>query len=172
MSPNGGGAPAGALAEAIDRDFGSFENFKDEFSKAGHPLRFRLGLALREQRQTWVCNSANQDNPLMPGVGCDRAPDFGLGRLGARVLPQLPKPPTRLHQRVLQRGRLDAVAAREWLSHFEGHETTRRRGGRGHRNPHASTTAKQIFERGGSAIDVVDPSPFEALPEAGDPRPA
>ena len=34
MSPNGGGAPDGALGEAIARDFGSFENFKDEFSKA------------------------------------------------------------------------------------------------------------------------------------------
>ena len=35
MRPNGGGAPAGPLAEMIDRDFGSFDAFKDAFAKAG-----------------------------------------------------------------------------------------------------------------------------------------
>jgi Fe-Mn family superoxide dismutase len=35
MSPEGGGEPAGALAEKIKKDFGSFENFKNEFTKAG-----------------------------------------------------------------------------------------------------------------------------------------
>ena len=34
MSPNGGGLPSGSLADAINRDFGSFENFKDAFSNA------------------------------------------------------------------------------------------------------------------------------------------
>ena len=47
MSPNGGGTPSGALGEAIDRDFGSFENFKDEFSKAA-ATRFGSGWA-------WLC---------------------------------------------------------------------------------------------------------------------
>jgi Fe-Mn family superoxide dismutase len=35
MRPNGGGAPTGKLAEMIDRDFGSFDAFKDSFAKAG-----------------------------------------------------------------------------------------------------------------------------------------
>ena len=79
MSPNGGGAPAGALAEAIDRDFGSFENFKDEFSKAA-ATRFGSGWAWLcvNNGKLEVCSSANQDNPLMPGVGCGGHPILGL----------------------------------------------------------------------------------------------
>ena len=79
MSPNGGGAPTGALAEAIDRDFGSFENFKDAFSKAA-ATRFGSGWAWLcvKDGKLEVCSSANQDNPLMPGVGCDGHPILGL----------------------------------------------------------------------------------------------
>jgi len=79
MSPKGGGAPAGALAEAIDRDFGSFENFKDEFSKAA-ATRFGSGWAWLcvNNGKLEVCSSANQDNPLMPGVGCGGHPILGL----------------------------------------------------------------------------------------------
>lgn len=79
MSPNGGGAPEGALAEAIDRDFGSFENFKDEFSKAA-ATRFGSGWAWLcvNNGKLEVCSSANQDNPLMPGVGCGGHPILGL----------------------------------------------------------------------------------------------
>jgi Fe-Mn family superoxide dismutase len=79
MSPNGGGQPSGALGEAIDRDFGSFENFKDEFSKAA-ATRFGSGwawLCVRDGKLE-VCSSANQDNPLMPGVGCGGDPILGL----------------------------------------------------------------------------------------------
>jgi len=79
MSPNGGGTPSGALAEAIDRDFGSFENFKDEFSKAA-ATRFGSGWAWLcvNNGKLEVCSSANQDNPLMPGVGCGGHPILGL----------------------------------------------------------------------------------------------
>ena len=79
MSPIGGGAPEGALAEAIDRDFGSFENFKDEFSKAA-ATRFGSGWAWLcvNNGKLEVCSSANQDNPLMPGVGCGGHPILGL----------------------------------------------------------------------------------------------
>ena len=79
MSPNGGGAPEGALGEAIDRDFGSFENFKDEFSKAA-ATRFGSGWAwlCENDGKLEVCSSANQDNPLMPGVGCGGNPILGL----------------------------------------------------------------------------------------------
>ena len=66
MSPNGGGNPEGALAEAIDRDFGSFDNFKNEFSKAA-ATRFGSGWAWLcvNGGKLEVCSSANQDNPLM-----------------------------------------------------------------------------------------------------------
>lgn len=79
MSPNGGGNPEGALAEAIDRDFGSFDNFKDEFSKAA-ATRFGSGWAWLcvNGGKLEVCSSANQDNPLMPGVGCGGRPILGL----------------------------------------------------------------------------------------------
>lgn len=79
MSPNGGGAPDGVLGEAIARDFGSFENFKDEFSKAA-ATRFGSGWAWLCEKggKLEVCSSANQDNPLMPGVGCGGNPILGL----------------------------------------------------------------------------------------------
>ena len=79
MSPNGGGAPTGALAEAIDRDFGGFENFKDAFSKAA-ATRFGSGWAWLcvKDGKLEVCSSANQDNPLMPGVNCGGQPILGL----------------------------------------------------------------------------------------------
>ena len=79
MSPNGGGTPSGALAEASDRDFGSFENFKDAFSKAA-ATRFGSGWAWLcvNDGKLEVCSSANQDNPLMPGVGCGGHPILGL----------------------------------------------------------------------------------------------
>ena len=79
MSPNGGGIPTGALAEAIDRDFGGFENFKDAFSKAA-ATRFGSGWAWLcvKDGKLEVCSSANQDNPLMPGVGCGGHPILGL----------------------------------------------------------------------------------------------
>ena len=79
MSPNGGGQPNGALGEAIDRDFGSFDAFKDAFAKAA-ATRFGSGWAWLcvNDGKLEVCSSANQDNPLMPGVGCGGHPILGL----------------------------------------------------------------------------------------------
>lgn len=80
MAPNSGGKPAGELAAAIDKDFGSFEAFKDEFSKAG-ATQFGSGwawLCVHEGGKLEVCSSANQDNPLMPGVGCGGYPILGM----------------------------------------------------------------------------------------------
>ncbi len=66
MGPNGGGQPAGALAEAINKAFGDFDSFKQQFNDAG-TKRFGSGWA-------WLCrdssgnlhieSTANQDNPL------------------------------------------------------------------------------------------------------------
>lgn len=79
MSPNGGGQPSGALGDAIDRDFGSFDAFKDAFAKAA-ATRFGSGWAWLcvNDGTLEVCSSANQDNPLMPGVGCSGLPILGL----------------------------------------------------------------------------------------------
>tara|TARA_B100001250_G_scaffold245168_1_gene210805 strand:- start:2551 stop:3150 length:600 start_codon:yes stop_codon:yes gene_type:complete len=67
LSPNGGGNPDGAIADAISNQFGSFDNFKDEFSKAA-ATRFGSGWAwlCLKDGGLCVCSTANQDNPLMP----------------------------------------------------------------------------------------------------------
>lgn len=80
MSPNGGGEPTGALAEAINAAYGSFEAFKEAFSKAA-ATRFGSGwawLCVHPGGKVEVCSSANQDNPLMPGIGCGGFPVLGL----------------------------------------------------------------------------------------------
>ncbi|WP_422361850.1 superoxide dismutase [Reichenbachiella sp.] len=79
MSPNGGGNPTGDIAGAIDEAFGSFDAFKDAFAKAG-ATRFGSGWAWLcvKDGKLEVCSSANQDNPLMPGVGCGGTPILGL----------------------------------------------------------------------------------------------
>lgn len=80
MSPNGGGNPTGTLAEAIDNAFGSFENFKEQFSNAAK-TQFGSGwawLCVKEGGVLEVAGTPNQDNPLMPGVGCEGYPILGL----------------------------------------------------------------------------------------------
>ena len=79
MSPNGGGNPTGDIAGAIDEAFGSFDAFKDAFAKAG-ATRFGSGWAWLcvKDGKLEVCSTANQDNPLMPGVGCSGTPILGL----------------------------------------------------------------------------------------------
>ena len=80
MSPNGGGLPSGSLADAINRDFGSFENFKDTFSNAA-ATQFGSGwawLCVLDGGKLEVCSTANQDNPLMPGIGCGGRPILGI----------------------------------------------------------------------------------------------
>ena len=80
MSPNGGGQPSGDLGAAIDRDFGSYDAFKDEFSKAA-ATRFGSGwawLCVCEAGKLCVCSTANQDNPLMPSQGCGCTPIMGI----------------------------------------------------------------------------------------------
>lgn len=79
MSPNGGGEPKGELAAAIDRDFGSFEEFKAKFSKAG-ATQFGSGWAFMcvKDGKLEICGTPNQDNPLMPGVGCGGTPILAM----------------------------------------------------------------------------------------------
>jgi Fe-Mn family superoxide dismutase len=79
MSPNGGGLPKGDLAAAIDKDFGSFEEFKAAFAKAG-ATQFGSGWAWLcvKDGKLEVCGTPNQDNTLMPGVGCGGTPILGM----------------------------------------------------------------------------------------------
>lgn len=68
LSPNGGGAPTGELADAINEAFGSFENFKEEFAKAA-TTRFGSGWAwlVVDNGKLAVTSTPNQDTPLMEG---------------------------------------------------------------------------------------------------------
>lgn len=79
MSPNGGGKPTGELAGAIDSAFGSFDDFKAAFSKAG-ATQFGSGWAWLcvKDGKLEVCATPNQDNTLMPGVGCGGTPILGM----------------------------------------------------------------------------------------------
>ena len=69
MSPQGGGQPTGAVAKAIDEQLGSFDAFKDAFTKAAIS-RFGSGwawLSVTPERNLIVESSANQNSPLMHG---------------------------------------------------------------------------------------------------------
>jgi Fe-Mn family superoxide dismutase len=79
MSPNGGGLPTGELAAAIDASFGSFDAFKAAFAKAG-ATQFGSGWAWLcvKDGKLEVCGTPNQDNTLMPGVGCGGTPILGM----------------------------------------------------------------------------------------------
>ena len=80
MSPNGGGSPSGNLHVAIEKAFGSFDEFKAEFSKAA-ATRFGSGwawLCAHSDGSLEICSTANQDNPIMNGIGCGGSPILGL----------------------------------------------------------------------------------------------
>ena len=80
MNPNNKQSLSGELQDAINTAFGSFENFKDEFSKAA-ATQFGSGwawLCVHPGGKLEVCSTPNQDNPLMPGIGCGGTPVLGL----------------------------------------------------------------------------------------------
>lgn len=70
---------AGDLELAINSAFGSFDNFIEQFSKAA-ATRFGSGWAWLcvKDGALEICSSANQDNPLMPGIGCGGTPIVGI----------------------------------------------------------------------------------------------
>jgi Fe-Mn family superoxide dismutase len=76
MGPNGGGQPSGALADAINQAFGSFDEFKTKVQQAG-AARFGSGwawLSIDGSGKLSVESTANQDSPLMEG----RTPLLGV----------------------------------------------------------------------------------------------
>lgn len=79
MGPNGGGAPSGALADAIDEACGSFDEFKDAFAKAAAG-RFGSGWAwlIVKDGKLEITSTPNQDNPLMDVADVKGTPILGL----------------------------------------------------------------------------------------------
>lgn len=80
LSPNGGGSPGGELLAAIDKKFGSFDNFKQEFSNAG-ATRFGSGwawLCVDGKGEVFVTSTPNQDNPVMDVAEKQGTPILGL----------------------------------------------------------------------------------------------
>jgi len=80
MNPSEKGELSGDLKAAIEAEFGSVDAFKDAFSKAA-ATQFGSGwawLCVHKGGKVEVCSTPNQDNPLMPGVGCGGTPILGL----------------------------------------------------------------------------------------------
>ena len=80
MSPDGGGEATGDVAAAINEAYGSFDAFKEKFASAAG-TRFGSGwawLCVHPGGRVEVCSTANQDNPMMPEVGCGGTPILGL----------------------------------------------------------------------------------------------
>lgn len=80
MNPEDRGYLSGELKDAIEATFGSKDSFIEAFSKAA-ATRFGSGwawLCVHKGGKIEICSTPNQDNPLMPGVGCGGTPILGL----------------------------------------------------------------------------------------------
>ena len=80
MGPNAGGAPSGALVEAITAQLGGFDKFKEDFAKAG-ATRFGSGwawLSVGADKKLVVSSTPNQDNPLMDIAEVKGTPILGV----------------------------------------------------------------------------------------------
>lgn len=80
MGPNKGGEPSGELGDAINKEFGSFDKFKETFSNAA-ATRFGSGwawLVVKEDGALAVTSTPNQDNPLMDVADVKGTPILGI----------------------------------------------------------------------------------------------
>ena len=80
INPTNKGELSEELENAINAAFGSFDGFKSAFSNAA-TTQFGSGwawLCVKKGGELEVCSTANQDNPLMPGVGCGGVPILGI----------------------------------------------------------------------------------------------
>ena len=80
MNPKDRGYLSGELKDAVVAEFGSVDAFKDAFAKAG-ATRFGSGwawLCVHKGGKIEICSTPNQDNPMMPGVGCGGTPILAL----------------------------------------------------------------------------------------------
>ena len=103
MSPDGGGEPDGALADAIDSAFGSFADFQAKFKETG-VNQFGSGWSWLVHDGSGLAVVGTRE----PGQPDLERPDAAARhrRLGARLLPQVPEQAPGLHRRVVERGRL------------------------------------------------------------------
>ncbi len=105
LAPNAGGQPTGALAEAINAAFGSFDKFKEEFSKTSIGT-FGSGWG-------WLVKKADGSLALASTIGAKqpadqrRHPAADLRRLGTRLLHRLPQPSSKVRRSVLEPGQLE-----------------------------------------------------------------
>ena len=79
LTPNGSKSPIGNVKTAIE-NYGGFEKFKTDFSEAAK-TRFGSGwawLCKKDNGSLEICSTPNQDNPLMPDIGCNGTPILGL----------------------------------------------------------------------------------------------
>ena len=79
IAPNSNNEMSMELKDAIEKSFGTFQEFKSQFSSAA-ASRFGSGwgwLCVKDEGLK-VCSSANQDNPLMPMIGCGGTPILGI----------------------------------------------------------------------------------------------
>ena len=79
LNPNNKQDLGGDLESAINSSFDSFDSFKEQFSKAA-ATRFGSGWAWLcvKDGKLEICSSANQDNPMMPSIGCGGQPIMGI----------------------------------------------------------------------------------------------
>jgi Fe-Mn family superoxide dismutase len=79
LAPNAGGSPSGALADAINGSFGSFDAFKEKFNNAGM-TRFGSGWAwlIVKDGKLEITSTPNQDNPLMDVAEVKGRPILGV----------------------------------------------------------------------------------------------
>lgn len=80
INPNDKGRMSGSLLKAINDAFGSKEEFEKKFAAAAG-TRFGSGwawLCAHDGGKVEICSTANQDNPLMPGIGCGGTPILGI----------------------------------------------------------------------------------------------
>lgn len=80
LSPKASVVPTGKLAAAINKKWGNLDAFKAAFNQAAMG-RFGSGwawLCVEASGELEICSTANQDNPLMPNVGCSGQPILGL----------------------------------------------------------------------------------------------
>ena len=105
MAPGGADAPGGALAAAIDAAFGSFDDFKARFATAAI-TRFGSGWAWLTADGGGALEVVSTREPGHTRHGRQNSAPW-LRRLGARLLPELPEPPSGLRGRLLERGQLD-----------------------------------------------------------------
>ncbi len=104
MGPRAAASPTGTLADAITSELGSFDKFKEEFAKAA-TTRFGSGWAWLIARQERQARRRKHAQPGQPADGRQHA-DPRPRRLGARLLPEVPEPPPRLHRRLVERRQL------------------------------------------------------------------